>query len=89
MCQRLSTEFQRLFTSRWLSRRKFVEAKTVQVKGKTGKADWAINHIQKLYRIETEIKDKTAADKHRLRQEKSAPLLKQFKDWLDKLKTAT
>jgi len=66
------------------ARRKFVEAKTVQVKGKTGKADWAINHIQKLYRIETEIKDKTAADKHRLRQEKSAPLLKQFKDWLDK-----
>ncbi len=66
------------------ARRKFIEAKTVQVKGKTGKADWAINHIQKLYRIETDIKNKTAADKARIRNEKSTPLLKQFKVWLDK-----
>ena len=66
------------------ARRKFIEAKTVQVKGKTGKADWAINHIQKLYRIETEMRDKTAADKQLIRQEKSLPLLKQFKTWLDK-----
>ena len=31
------------------ARRKFVEAKQAQAKGKTGKADWAISHIGKLY----------------------------------------
>lgn len=66
------------------ARRKFIEAQTVQVKGKTGKADWAINHIQKLYRIEKEIKDKTAEEKQRIRKEQSLPLLEQFKTWLDK-----
>ena len=66
------------------ARRKFIEAQTVQVKGKTGKADWAINHIQKLYRIEKEIKDKTAEEKQRIRKEQSEPLLEQFKTWLDK-----
>jgi hypothetical protein len=35
-------------------RRKFMEAKKAQGKNsKVGKADWALNHIQKLYRIET------------------------------------
>ena len=66
------------------ARRKFIEAQTVQVKGKIGKADWAINHIQKLYRIEKEIKDKTTEEKQRIRQEKSTLLLEQFKTWLDK-----
>jgi hypothetical protein len=41
------------------ARRKFVEAETAQPKGKTGKANWAMNHIQKLYRIETKIKCET------------------------------
>ena len=41
------------------ARRKFTEAKTAQDKKPSGKADWALNHIQKLYRIETQIKDKT------------------------------
>lgn len=40
-------------------RRKFVEAKKAQGKKPSGKADWALIHIQKLYRIETQIKDKT------------------------------
>ncbi len=66
------------------ARRKFIEAQKTQVKGKTGKADWAINHIQKLYLIEKTIKDKTAAEKHEARQVQSAPLLDQFKAWLDK-----
>ncbi len=43
--------------------RKFVEVQKAQVKGKTEKADWAINHIKKLYRIESEIKQKTALEK--------------------------
>jgi len=66
------------------ARRKFIEAQTVQVKGKTGKADWAINHIQKLYRIEKEIKDKTAEEKQCIRKKQSCALLEQFKTWLDK-----
>ena len=35
------------------ARRKFIEAKAVQPKGKTGRADQALNLIQKLYGIET------------------------------------
>jgi len=66
------------------ARRKFMEAKTVQVKGKTGKADWAINHIQKLYRIEKELQNITPEDKQKRRQEKTAPLLDELKIWLDK-----
>lgn len=66
------------------ARRKFKEAQIAQVKGKTGKADWALNHIQKLYRIERQIKDKTADEKRQARQQYSLPLLNQFKIWLDK-----
>lgn len=66
------------------ARRKFIEAQKTQVKGKTGKADWAINHIRKLYRIETEIKDLSPQDRQQQREERARPLLEQFKAWLDK-----
>jgi transposase len=66
------------------ARRKFKEAEIAQPKGKTGKANWALNHIQKLYRIETLIKGETAPDKYRIRQAEAIPLITQFKDWLDK-----
>ncbi|MCA8838288.1 MAG: IS66 family transposase, partial [Proteobacteria bacterium] len=66
------------------ARRKFIEVQRAQVKGKTGKADWAINHIRKLYRIESEIKDKSPAEKQAQRLEKAKPLLDQLKAWLDK-----
>ncbi len=66
------------------ARRKFVEAKQSQVKGKTGKADWAISHIGKLYRIEREIRDLPAEEKHAHRQQHARPLLDEFKTWLDK-----
>lgn len=66
------------------ARRKFVEAKQVQVKGKTGKADWAISHISKLYRIESEIKGMDPTEKYRQRQERAQPLLDEFKAWLDR-----
>jgi transposase len=70
-------------------RRKFVEAQTAhrgadRAKGKTGKANWALNHIQKLYRIESKIKDLSAPEKYRIRQQEALPLLIEFKDWLDK-----
>ncbi|RKZ58517.1 MAG: IS66 family transposase [Gammaproteobacteria bacterium] len=66
------------------ARRKFIEAQKAQVKGKTGKADWAINHIKKLYRIEADIKQKTAQEKQAIRKNQSMPLLNQLKTWLDK-----
>ena len=66
------------------ARRKFIEAQRLQVKGKTGKADWAVNHIRKLYRIEAEIKGKSPSDRHAIRQQQIKPLLQQFKTWLDK-----
>ena len=66
------------------ARRKFIEVQRAQVKGKTGKANWAISHIRKLYRIESEIKDKDPAEKQAQRLVKAKPLLDQFKSWLDK-----
>lgn len=66
------------------ARRKFVDAQRAQLKGKTGRADWAVLHIQKLYRIESKIKDMTSEEKLAIRQEKSVPLLNEFKKWLDK-----
>ncbi|MCP4335377.1 MAG: IS66 family transposase [Gammaproteobacteria bacterium] len=66
------------------ARRKFVEAKQAQVKGKTGKPDWAISHIGKLYRIEREIRDLAPEKKHEQRQQHARPLMDEFKVWLDK-----
>jgi transposase len=64
------------------ARRKFTEAKTAQGKKPSGRADWALNHIQKLYRIERQIKDKAIDERLAIRQEKVLPLLEQFKQWL-------
>jgi len=66
------------------ARRKFKEAEQSQPKGKTGKANWALNHIQKQYRIETGLKDKSVKEKYATRQANSLPLLNEFKQWLDK-----
>ena len=43
-----------------------------------------LSHIQKLYRLETQLKDKTPAEKYQLRQEKAKPLLATFYQWLEK-----
>ncbi|MEP0177769.1 MAG: IS66 family transposase [Paraglaciecola sp.] len=70
---------------RWAhARRKFVEAKIVQGKQSSGRADWAMNHIQKLYRIETQIKASTTEEQQPIKQEKSTILLKQSEAWLVK-----
>ncbi|MEY4590796.1 MAG: hypothetical protein RL497_2872 [Pseudomonadota bacterium] len=50
------------------ARRKFVDAQEIQPKGKVGKADWAINHLPKLYIIEKHIKHKTIAERYAVRQ---------------------
>ena len=66
------------------ARRKYDEAKKSQPKGKSGKADMAMNFIQKLYRIEAQIKGASADEKQQIRQQQAHPLLNEFKDWLDK-----
>jgi transposase len=64
------------------SRRKFMDAQKSQPKGKTGKADMAINFIGKLYGAEKQTKDSDAATRHRTRQQISVPVLEQFHTWL-------
>lgn len=66
------------------ARRKFVEAQKAQGKGKTGKADVALNHIQKLYALESKLKTAPPDKKYEARQTLAKPLLAQFKSWLDK-----
>jgi transposase len=68
------------------ARRKFIEAQQAQGKGKTGKADWAINQIQKLYALESKLKTQTFEVKQQQRQQVAALLLKQLWDWLEKSK---
>jgi transposase len=84
------------------ARRKFIEAQQAQGKGKTGKAsascsrplptirvgkaDWAINQIQKLYALESKLKTQSFEVKQQQRQQVAAPLLKQLWDWLEKSK---
>ena len=66
------------------ARRKFVDAQKAQLKGKSGRADWAVSHIQKLYKIESQLKEKTVAERFEIRKNLSVPLLNEFKAWLDK-----
>ena len=71
------------------ARRKFVEAekavdKTSTKKVNTSKADVAISKIRKLYLIEKKIQPLEPAEKQRLRQELSVPVLDDLKQWLDK-----
>jgi transposase len=64
------------------ARRKFIEAQKAQPKGKTGKADMAVNFIAKLYAIEKQSLNSDAAARHRARQERSGVILAQFHAWL-------
>lgn len=66
------------------ARRKFMEAKKVQGKHKTGKADVVLTLIQKLYAVEAEIKDKSPPDKFAVRQVRSQPILNTLRQWLEK-----
>lgn len=66
------------------ARRKFMEAKKAQPKGKTGKADVAVGLIGKLYAVERSHRSSDAATRHRNRQERSVPVLKQLHEWLVK-----
>ncbi len=71
-------------------RRKFVEAvrvaKPTKKTGKQSRAEQAVTRIRKLYAIEKMIKDLGAAEKKRIRQQQSLPLLTEFKLWLEQNK---
>ena len=66
------------------ARRYFTDAQKANVKGKTGKADQALAFIQQLYRIEAEIKEKSASEKFFARQQYAKPIIDKIKVWLDK-----
>lgn len=66
------------------ARRKFVEAQKVQPKGKTGRADIALNLINKLYRVERDLKASSDTERKIGRQEHSLPILAQLKSWIEK-----
>lgn len=73
------------------ARRKFTDAQKVtpSKKGKVSKADVAVEMIKVLYRIEAEIKEKTAAERYLVRQQKSLPQLNKIRLWLDKALEST
>ncbi len=64
------------------ARRKFMDAKKLQGKGKTGKADAALAKIQKLYALETRLKGKSAEERVMERQKLAKPLLNDLHEWL-------
>lgn len=66
------------------ARRKFVDAQKVQPKGKIGRADMALNLINKLYGVERDLKEADDSERLTARQQRSQPLLDQLKAWLDK-----
>ncbi|MGL5292006.1 MAG: IS66 family transposase [Vibrionaceae bacterium] len=65
------------------ARRKFIEAKKLQPKNKTGKADVALAWIQRLYAIESKLKNCSVAEKYAARQKDSLPILQKLREWLD------
>ena len=71
------------------ARRKFMDAKREQPKGKTGKADQALSFIQKLYNIERTSKDKSADERLEIRQVQSADIVNKLRQWLDKCQSTT
>ncbi|MCP4832786.1 MAG: IS66 family transposase, partial [Gammaproteobacteria bacterium] len=67
------------------ARRYFKEARDAQGKEKSGKANTALSFIQKLYRIEKRSKNSSIDEKYHIRQTQAVPLLKQLRQWLDKI----
>ena len=64
------------------ARRKFMDAKKLQGKGKTGKADIGLAKIQKLYALETRLKGKAAQERLTERQKLAEPMLDDLHKWL-------
>lgn len=69
------------------ARRKFVEASraapAADKKRQPSKADVALSHIRKLYRIEKSAHDLGDGERLRIRQEESVPVLRALRIWLE------
>ena len=74
------------------TRRKFDEAlrgqgqskkKGAKQTAKTSRARQALSQIQALYRIERELKDASASERHAARQARSKPVILKLRQWLD------
>lgn len=63
-------------------RRKFFDVHKASKKP-GGSANMILQLIQKLYKIEEEIKDKTVDERKQVRLKKSKPILTEIKSWLD------
>lgn len=66
------------------ARRKFHGAKFAQGKKSSCKVGMALSTIQKLYRIETQIKVLPISQRYQQRQTECLPVLETFKGWLIK-----
>ena len=71
------------------TRRNFVkvlDARGKSAKAKTGSADVALKYIGRLYKVEKFARENKLSPKeiYLLRQEKSKPILEEFKAWIDK-----
>jgi transposase len=66
------------------ARHKFVEAQKVQPKGKTGRADIALNLINKLYGVERDLQASNDGERKTGRHAHSLPVLAQLKNWMEK-----
>jgi transposase len=65
------------------ARRKFVEAKRASPKGKSARADHALDLFAQLYRIEARLKEATDDERFQARQSRSLPVLQKLRAWLD------
>jgi transposase len=69
------------------ARRKFDEAIKAlgkHPKGRTGKAHQGLAFIQKLYRIERDIRDLSETERHQRRQDEARPIVEELRRWLTK-----
>lgn len=66
------------------ARRYFKDASNVQPKGTSGKPEQALAYIQKLFRLEAEMKTATPEARYQYRQQESLPILAALRKWLDK-----
>ncbi|MGL1194469.1 IS66 family transposase [Vibrio parahaemolyticus] len=64
------------------ARRKFMDAKKLQGKGKSGKADKALARIQKLYGIESRVKGASVETRKAERQQHAKPILDELYEWM-------
>lgn len=64
------------------ARRKFMDAKKLQGKGKSGKADKALAKIQKLYGIESRLKGASVEIRKAERQQYAKPILDELYEWM-------